>query len=47
MSESTGPITIATQGRSRITSVGHLLEINESKIGNPDEDGSGEVCFLC
>lgn len=45
MSESTGPLTVCSPGHSRITSVGKLLPINEAKIGNPDEDGSGELCF--
>ena len=43
MSESTGPVTISLPGQSRFLSIGKLLSINEGKIVNPDESGSGEV----
>ena len=43
MSESTGAITVNTPTKCRITSIGPILTVNEYRIANPDEDGSGEV----
>lgn len=45
MSESAGALTMATPGNSHITSIGTIVPESEYKIGNPDEDGSGELCF--
>lgn len=46
MSESTGALTINTPAKCRITSIGPIMQGNEYKIANPDEDGSGEVGLL-
>lgn len=46
MSETGGALTMGTPSHSRITSIGTIMPCNEYKIGNPDEDGSGEVIFL-
>jgi len=45
MSETAGALTMGTHGQSRITSIGRIMPEAEYKIGNPDEDGSGELCF--
>lgn len=45
MSETGGALTMATPSRSRITSIGTIVPEAEYKIGNSDEDGSGELCF--
>jgi len=45
MSETGGALTIGTPGNSRITSIGKIMPEADYKIGNPDEDGSGELCF--
>lgn len=45
LSESTGAITVNTPSKCRITSIGPVLDIDEYRIANPDEDGSGELCF--
>lgn len=43
MSEAAGALTLCTPEFSRITSIGTVMGVNEYKIGNQDEDGSGEV----
>lgn len=43
MSESTGPITIATLNTWRLGSVGLCLDGAHLKIDSPDENGEGEV----
>lgn len=45
MSEAAGALTLCTPEFSRITSIGTVMGVNEYKIGNQDEDGSGELCF--
>ena len=43
MSESTGPISVATIDTWRLGSVGQCLSGGHLKIDNPDENGEGEV----
>jgi long-chain-fatty-acid--CoA ligase ACSBG len=43
MSESTGPISVATINTWRLGSVGQCLSGAHLKIDNPDENGEGEV----
>ncbi|CAF0978778.1 unnamed protein product [Brachionus calyciflorus] len=43
MSESTGPHSVGTVFSNRVTSVGPLRQCNQSKLGNKDADGSGEL----
>ncbi|XP_067888550.1 long-chain-fatty-acid--CoA ligase ACSBG2-like isoform X2 [Heterodontus francisci] len=45
MSESTGPHTISHAGFYRITSCGKELNGCKTKIKEPDQQGSGELCF--
>lgn len=45
MSESTGPHTISQNDNYRITSCGKLMAGCKTKLENPDEHGSGEICF--
>ncbi|TDH13304.1 hypothetical protein EPR50_G00053670 [Perca flavescens] len=45
MSESAGPHTISDNQSYHITSCGKLMPGCKTKLENPDEDGSGEVCF--
>jgi len=45
MSESGGMLCMCTPNIARITSIGQVGTINEAKVANPDEDGSGELCF--
>ena len=43
MSESTGPISVATFNTWCLGSVGQCLDGAHLKIDNPDENGEGEV----
>jgi len=45
MSETAGALTMGVPGKCRITSIGTIMPEAEYKIANPDEDGSGELCF--
>ncbi|XP_049576241.2 long-chain-fatty-acid--CoA ligase ACSBG2 isoform X1 [Syngnathus scovelli] len=45
MSESTGPHTISIPDAFRITSCGKEIPGCKTKLHNPDQDGTGEVCF--
>jgi len=45
MSECTGPQTLSFDGQHRSGSAGKSIPGSEIKIGNPDRDGNGEICF--
>ncbi|XP_034398595.1 long-chain-fatty-acid--CoA ligase ACSBG2-like [Cyclopterus lumpus] len=45
MSESSGPHTISTDTYSQISSCGKKIPGSKTKLENPDEDGSGEICM--
>ncbi|XP_037338061.2 long-chain-fatty-acid--CoA ligase ACSBG2-like [Pungitius pungitius] len=45
MSESSCPHTISTDSYYRITSCGKVMPGCKTKLENPDEDGSGEICM--
>lgn len=45
MSESTGPHTVSTSKRFRITSVGVDIPGSQTRLHSPDQDGNGEVCM--
>ncbi|KAM8885391.1 long-chain-fatty-acid--CoA ligase ACSBG2-like isoform 2-T2 [Spinachia spinachia] len=45
MSESCGPHTISSNTHYQITSCGKVMPGCKTKLENPDEDGSGEICM--
>ncbi|XP_031696722.1 long-chain-fatty-acid--CoA ligase ACSBG2-like, partial [Anarrhichthys ocellatus] len=45
MSESSCPHTISTDTYYHLTSCGKVMPGCKTKLGNPDEDGSGEICM--
>ncbi|XP_068576803.1 long-chain-fatty-acid--CoA ligase ACSBG2-like isoform X2 [Cebidichthys violaceus] len=45
MSESSGPHTISTDTHYHLTSCGKVMPGCKTKLDNPDEDGSGEICM--
>nr|XP_040051627.1 long-chain-fatty-acid--CoA ligase ACSBG2-like isoform X2 [Gasterosteus aculeatus aculeatus]XP_040051628.1 long-chain-fatty-acid--CoA ligase ACSBG2-like isoform X2 [Gasterosteus aculeatus aculeatus] len=45
MSESSGPHTISTDTHYQIASCGKVMPGSRTKLENPDEDGSGEICM--
>nr|XP_040051630.1 long-chain-fatty-acid--CoA ligase ACSBG2-like [Gasterosteus aculeatus aculeatus]XP_040051631.1 long-chain-fatty-acid--CoA ligase ACSBG2-like [Gasterosteus aculeatus aculeatus] len=45
MSESSCPHTISTDTHYKITSCGKVMPGCKTKLENPDEDGSGEICM--
>ncbi|XP_033974393.1 long-chain-fatty-acid--CoA ligase ACSBG2-like [Trematomus bernacchii] len=45
MSESSGPHTISSNSSYFITSCGKVMPGAKTKLENPDQDGSGEICF--
>lgn len=45
MTETSGPIAISYKDHNRYDSVGEILDINEVKIIEPDENGIGRVCI--
>ncbi|XP_056274178.1 long-chain-fatty-acid--CoA ligase ACSBG2-like [Pseudoliparis swirei] len=45
MSESSCPHTISTDINYRLTSCGKKMPGSKTKLENPDEDGSGEICM--
>lgn len=45
MSESCGPHTLSSDTEYRMTSCGKVMPGCKTKLENPDEDGSGEICF--
>ncbi|KAL3062561.1 hypothetical protein OYC64_002381 [Pagothenia borchgrevinki] len=45
MSESSGPHTISSNSSYCIASCGKVMPGAKTKLENPDQDGSGEICF--
>ncbi|KAM6944715.1 long-chain-fatty-acid--CoA ligase ACSBG2-like isoform 1-T2 [Lycodopsis pacificus] len=45
MSESSGPHTVSTDTSYHLTSCGKVMPGSKTKLENPDEDGSGEICM--
>jgi long-chain-fatty-acid--CoA ligase ACSBG len=45
MSETTGGISMCTNNRFRLGSVGFINKYNRIKISSPDEKGIGEICI--
>ena len=45
LSETTGGITIHTQGKTSLTEAGYPCPGYEVRIENPDEKGNGEICI--
>lgn len=45
MSESSGPHTVSKNNDYRMTSCGKVMPGCKTKLENPDNDGSGEICF--
>ncbi|KAK9522257.1 hypothetical protein VZT92_018734 [Zoarces viviparus] len=45
MSESSGPHTVSTDTSYHLTSCGKVMPGCKTKLENPDEDGSGEICM--
>lgn len=43
MSECSGPHCVGVESQFRMSSVGKVIPGAETKLGNPDEDGNGEV----
>ena len=46
MSESTGPHTVSTSKRFKVTSVGTEIPGGQTRLHSPDQDGNGEVILL-